>query len=604
MTARPAGSARCWRAERKAQRGVIWPAFNETDTKIVWSQMIKAPEEDPPYGQWALHTADVNLEAGTLSNNVEWQDPNGQEAFYEVYGWVPHSNQLIFMSNTRATSTGMAAAQLWTLPEELNPATAPTRISPPFAPVWPWQSAVDVYHEFAHFAPGDPNTLYTSIGADTVGGDDLFSYDLRTQQPGGLLGQPRRISYFGGDLNANWGSAAVPGWPFPSYTVVTTMAWVGGGWTITTCPDILCEHVNAWRIQELHTEPASPGGGSEGKSPPPGLRHHRPVRPLAKAPACARSAGHHAKGGRAKAPRERQAASRGHTHKPARKHRRGSGGRALSHSCSRRLLGAPSLPQPCPSQGSREPSPGLLEAFAGTSSKRRRGARGAFRQRPEAAVGSAARYARDPPAGVPDREAVDRPRRRWRATCAEVGGESWLQRRLEEGERAPEPRRAAGRVRRPGLLPQLGAGAQPERHEGAHRPARVLRQHPALGPRQRARARQLLVRAAQRQPHLHPRARPPPRRVGLQPGEPALRAPDRHRLPRAAGAGAGARAGALDRRAARGVPARARPRSWGSTRRASPSTSRRRSPRRCGAWPRPACPPTSSGPPTPAPCAT
>ncbi len=43
---------------------------------------------DPPYGQWALHTADVNLEAGTLSNNVEWQDPNGQEAFYEVYGWV------------------------------------------------------------------------------------------------------------------------------------------------------------------------------------------------------------------------------------------------------------------------------------------------------------------------------------------------------------------------------------------------------------------------------------------------------------------------------------------------------------------------------------
>ena len=316
------------------QRGVIWPTFNETDTKIVWSQMIKAPEEDPPYGQWALHTANVDLEAGTLSNNVEWQDPDGQEAFYEVYGWVPHTNQLIFMSNTRATSSGMPAAQLWTLPEELNPATAPTRISPAFAPVWPWQSAVDVYHEFAHFAPGDPNTLYTSIGADTVGGDDLFSYDLRSQEASGLLGQPTRISYFGGDLNANWGSAAVPGWPFPTYTVVTTMAWVNGGWTITTCPDILCEKVNAWRIQELHTEPVSPSPGG-GESRPPGLRHHRPVRPLAKGPACARSAGPRANSARARGRHSSAAAaSRAHAHKPARKRASGSRGRALSHTCA------------------------------------------------------------------------------------------------------------------------------------------------------------------------------------------------------------------------------------------------------------------------------
>ena len=169
--------------------------------------MIRAPEEDPPYGQWALHTAEVNLEAGTLSNNVEWQDPDGQQAFYEAYGWIPHSNRLIFMSTTRATSTGMGRSassgrsRTNSTPPPRRPASRP-----PFAPVWPWQSAVDVFHEFAHFAPGDPNTLYTSIGADTVGGDDLFSYDLRTQQPSGLLGQPHRISYFGGDLNANWGS--------------------------------------------------------------------------------------------------------------------------------------------------------------------------------------------------------------------------------------------------------------------------------------------------------------------------------------------------------------------------------------------------------------
>lgn len=233
-----------------SQRGVIWPTFNSDASKIVWSQMIKTAAEDPPVGQWALHVADVNLAAGTLSNNVEWRDPNGEANFYEAYGWIPNTNLLVFMSGTRATTSGLRAAQLFTLPEELNPTTAPTRISPQFAPVWSWQEPVDVFHEFAHFAPGDPYTLYTSIGADTVGGDDLFSYDLRAQEASGPLGQPARISYFGGDLNANMASQAIAGWPAPSYTVVTTMAWVNGAWVLTTCPDLLCSTVNAWRIEE------------------------------------------------------------------------------------------------------------------------------------------------------------------------------------------------------------------------------------------------------------------------------------------------------------------------------------------------------------------
>jgi hypothetical protein len=233
-----------------SQRGVIWPTFNSDASKIVWSQMIKTAAEDPPVGQWALHVADVNLAAGTLSNNVEWQDPNSEANFYEAYGWIPNTNRVVFMSGTRATSSGFRAAQLFTLPDELNPSATPTRISPQFAPVWPWQTAVDVFHEFAHFAPGDPYTLYTSLGADTVGGDDLFAYDLRTQGTNGVLGQPSRISYFGGDLNANMASQAIAGWPTPSYIVVTTMAWVNGAWVITTCPDLLCSTVAAWRVED------------------------------------------------------------------------------------------------------------------------------------------------------------------------------------------------------------------------------------------------------------------------------------------------------------------------------------------------------------------
>jgi hypothetical protein len=233
-----------------SQRGVIWPTFNANATKIVWSQMLKTAAEDPPDGRWALHVADVNLEAGTLTNNLEWQDPDGKPAFYEAYGWIPNTNRLIFMSNTRSSETRpFRSSQLFTLPETLNRNTPPTRISPKFAPVWPWQSHVNVFHEFAHFAPNNPDTLYTSIGANTVGGDDLFTYDLRTQQPDGLLGQPTRVSYFGGDLNANLGTRAVSGWPKPTYAVVTTMAWVNGAWVIATCPKILCSSVSAWRIQ-------------------------------------------------------------------------------------------------------------------------------------------------------------------------------------------------------------------------------------------------------------------------------------------------------------------------------------------------------------------
>jgi hypothetical protein len=231
-----------------SQRGVIWPRFNANATKIVWSQMVKTATEDPPNGEWALHVADVDLETGTLSDNREWQDPDGRPAFYEAYGWVPDTNLLIFASNTRSTAADFRRQQLWTLPESLEPGTAPTRISPKFAPSFRWQSANNVFHEFAHFAPGQPHTLYTSIGADTLG-DDLFSYNLQSRGSNGLLGQPKRISFFGGNLNVALGTKEIPGWPRPRYTVVTTMAWVNGAWVVATCPDLLCSKVSAWRIK-------------------------------------------------------------------------------------------------------------------------------------------------------------------------------------------------------------------------------------------------------------------------------------------------------------------------------------------------------------------
>ena len=267
-----------------SQRGVIWPKLSPDGTKIAWSQMVNTGSEVPPGGRWALHVADVNLEQGTLSNNVEWQDPSGEPAFYEAYGWVPGTHLLIFMSTTRATSTGWGVAQLFTLPDDLGASTAPTRISPRYPSAWSWQPPFDAYHEFAAFAPDDPDTLYTSIGADTVGGDDLFAYDLRTQAPGGLLALPKRVSYFGGDVYFNGGAQPIPGWPKPSYTVVTTMAWVDNGWVATTCPDLLCEQVSAWRISldtpaDVTPPPTTPvATPSEPPSPSPPSAPRRPPR--------------------------------------------------------------------------------------------------------------------------------------------------------------------------------------------------------------------------------------------------------------------------------------------------------------------------------------
>jgi hypothetical protein len=206
-------------------------------------------------GRWALHVADVNLATGTLSNNVAYQAPDGKPSFYEAYGWIPNSNLLIFMSNINHVSTAFRNAQMYEMPDSLNPKTLPTRLSPAIRSPGPFHITSDTWNEFAHFVPGYPNIMYTSITNNNVGGDDLFAYNLNTQGSNKLLAQPTRVSYFGGDLSADLGKKPVPGWPQPTYTVVTTMAWDNNGWVTATCPDILCTKVNAWRI---NINPANP----------------------------------------------------------------------------------------------------------------------------------------------------------------------------------------------------------------------------------------------------------------------------------------------------------------------------------------------------------
>jgi hypothetical protein len=232
------------------QRGVIWPRFNADDTEIVWSQMVQTPVQAPPIGAWQLHVANVDLATGTLSDNRVWQQPGVASAIYEPYGWVPGTNNIIFMSTAGQTGSGDTKFQLFTLPDSLSGSA--TRISPPIAAYWPWEKTANAYHEFANFTPNDPDTLYTSIGTGGLGAD-LWSYDLDSASPSGLLAQPTRLTYFGGNFDAPMGQQAVAGFPTPAYSLVTSMAWVDGSWVASVCSNTQCRSPNAYRI----TLPAS-----------------------------------------------------------------------------------------------------------------------------------------------------------------------------------------------------------------------------------------------------------------------------------------------------------------------------------------------------------
>lgn len=236
--------------ETSSQLGVIWPEFNANDTEIVWSQITATPTEAAPLGTWQIHVADVDLATGTLSDNRVWQEPGVSDGFYEAYGWVPNTNNLIFMSDVDSTATGVNSFQLFTLPDSLSGSA--TRISPPIDAYWPWETTGDTYHEFAHFVPGQPDTLYTSIGVAALGAD-LWAYNMDSAGSNGELAQPTRVSYFGGDFDAIGGQQAVAGFPAPAFSLVTSMAWVNGSWVAAVCSDVHCQHVNAYRL----TLPAS-----------------------------------------------------------------------------------------------------------------------------------------------------------------------------------------------------------------------------------------------------------------------------------------------------------------------------------------------------------
>jgi hypothetical protein len=229
------------------RKGIIWAKLRPDGKKVCWSEMRLAPLESNLWhhllGVWRLHVADIAVSGDTywLENERTWEHPT-EQGFIETYGWVPGTDRIIFASDSGARGSFMwwLGAQLWTIPDTLPAGTdARVRVSRTF-PAW-WGGQENVYHEFAHFAPGD-DRVYTSIIRDTKdNGMDLWR--MRLDGSG-----RERVSFFGG-VNKDWKWMPVDGYPAPRYIVVGGMAWVDGAWVAGIAADANAQRIDAWRIE-------------------------------------------------------------------------------------------------------------------------------------------------------------------------------------------------------------------------------------------------------------------------------------------------------------------------------------------------------------------
>lgn len=240
--------------------GIIWPRFDTlsssvnggTPTRMVWARMLKAPPvANFPMGDWDLRVGDLDLSAGKVSNIKTFHDPSNM-ALYEAYGWLPNTDRIVFMSTMRSKQGWVRASQLWTIRDDLDPSTV-QRLSPPYVSANKscGQTPSNVFHEFAMFKPGDPYSLYTDVGAETAGGNDVFVYDLRTMDSNGMLATPpKRLTFYSGGRN-NWCMPyRVPGWPPIVYRALTTRVWTPKGILQSVCPDIYCTKTDTWLVNE------------------------------------------------------------------------------------------------------------------------------------------------------------------------------------------------------------------------------------------------------------------------------------------------------------------------------------------------------------------
>jgi hypothetical protein len=147
-----------WRLSNSITTGagaLIWPRFDSTGTRVVWSEQWRW---GLPYGGWRIIVADLTWSNGvpSLTNKKTFQSTG----FLEPYGFTADGSRVLFAADVLA-GTSSTNLQLMSLRADLT--GTPVRLSPrDVTGTGDWSN----YNEFAFAIPGTDRIIFgRSVGA-------------------------------------------------------------------------------------------------------------------------------------------------------------------------------------------------------------------------------------------------------------------------------------------------------------------------------------------------------------------------------------------------------------------------------------------------------
>jgi hypothetical protein len=150
--------SQAWRLTSSARSGasaLIWPRFDSTGTRVVWSEQWRW---GLPFGGWRLNVAEITWSNGmpSLSNKKTLQSTG----FLEPYGFTPDGSRVLFAADVLA-GTPWCDLQIMSLPSSLT--GTPIRLSPHDADDTGYFTN---YNEFAFTMPASGRIIFArSVGA-------------------------------------------------------------------------------------------------------------------------------------------------------------------------------------------------------------------------------------------------------------------------------------------------------------------------------------------------------------------------------------------------------------------------------------------------------
>jgi hypothetical protein len=134
---------------------LIWPRFDSTGTRVVWSEQWKW---GLPFGGWRLHVAELTWSKGvpSLTNKKTFQSTG----FLEPYGFTSDGSRILFAADALA-GTAWNNLQIMSIGSDLT--GTPVRLSPRDASE---TGNFSNFNEFAFAMPGSDRIIFgRSVGA-------------------------------------------------------------------------------------------------------------------------------------------------------------------------------------------------------------------------------------------------------------------------------------------------------------------------------------------------------------------------------------------------------------------------------------------------------